>query len=185
MPEKYRPLIEKIVKSNSRFSGNEDLFEDFCSEAFKRCYKIISTDDTIVNFEAYLHKVASSAILDVLRSSGRLRRLKSGYKQIKTESLSQPYNTDEHFEIIYDIEDPTPSVEESVIKKDEVQLIRETLTLLDSEFQDKHFLKIFTMRYIDGKKQAEIAEELDISQGEVSKRLINLAKRVLSHIQTK
>ena len=182
MPDKYRPLIEKIVRSNSRFSGNEDLFEDFCSEAFKRCYKILSTDETIVNFEAYMHKVASSAILDVLRSSGRLRRLKSGYKKITTESLSQPYNTDEQFEIIYDIEDPTPNIEDQSIKKDEIKLIRETLASLDSEFQDKQFLKIFQMRYIEGKKQSTIAEELNISQGEVSKRLINLAKRVLSHI---
>ncbi|MGD9579806.1 MAG: RNA polymerase sigma factor [Vampirovibrionia bacterium] len=182
MADKYRILIEKIVKSNSRYKGNEDLFEDFCSEAFKRCYKILSTDDTIVNFEAYLHKVASSAILDVLRSSGRLRRLKSGYKQIKTESLSQPYNTDEQFEIIYDIEDPTPGVEDKAIKQDEIKTIRETLVLLDNENKDKYFMQIFKMRYIEGKKQSDIATELNISQGEVSKRLIDLAKRVLSHI---
>ena len=182
MPEKYRPLIEKIIKSNSRYGGNEDLFEDFCSETFKRCYKILNSEDTIVNFEAYLHKVASSAILDVLRSSGRLRRLKSGYKKVSPETVVQPYNTDEKFDIIYDIEDPTPTVEETLIRDEEVQYIRKALKDLDSEFKDKMFLEIFRMRYIEGKKQRDIAQTLGLSQGEVSKRLIDLAKRVLSRI---
>lgn len=182
LPERYRPLIEKIIKSNSRFSGNEDLLEDFCSETFKRCYKILSSTDSIVNFEAYLHKVANSAILDVLRSSGRLRRLKSGYKKVKTESLSQSYNTDESFDIIFDIPDPNPGVEEDVIKHEEIKLIRKALKDLDTEFQEKQFLKIFQLRYIEGKRQAEIAQILNLSQGEVSKRLINLAKKVLSRI---
>lgn len=182
LPEQYRPLIEKIIRSNARFSGNEDLLEDFCSETFKRCYKILSTTNSIVNFEAYLHKVANSAILDVLRSSGRLRRLKSGYKKVKTESLAPSYNTDENFEIIYDIKDPNPGVEENVIKQEEIQLIRKALKDLDLEFKDKRFLKIFQLRYIDGKRQAEIAQTLNISQGEVSKRLIDLAKKVLSRI---
>lgn len=182
MPERYRPLIEKIIKSNSRYGGNEDLFEDFCSETFKRCYKILSSDDTIVNFEAYLHKVASSAILDVLRASGRLRRLKTGYKKVRTETLVQTYNTDENFDIIYEIEDPTPSVEESLIREEEVNLIRKALIDLNTEFSDKQFVEIFKMRYIEGKKQIDIAQKLGISQGEVSKRLIDLGKRVLSRI---
>jgi RNA polymerase sigma factor (sigma-70 family) len=182
LPERYRPLIEKIIRTNARFGGNEDLFEDFCSETFKRCYKMLSSEDTIVNFEAYLHKVASSAILDVLRSSGRLRRLKSGYKKVTPETLIQPYNTDENFDIIYDIEDPTPSVEEHLIRDEEVETIRKALKDLDTEFHDKQFLEIFKMRYIEGKKQIDIAQKLGISQGEVSKRLIDLAKRVLSRI---
>ena len=143
---------------------------------------MFSTDGTIVNFEAYLHKVANSAILDVLRNSGRLRRLKSGYKKVTTDTIIQPYNTDENFDIIYDIEDPAPGVEENLIREEEVKAIRTALKNLDIEFQDKQFMKIFKMRYIEGRKQIDIAQELGISQGEVSKRLIDLAKRVLSQI---
>lgn len=182
MPERYRPLIEKIIKTNPRFSGNEDLFEDFCSETFKRCYKILSASDTIVNFEAYLSKVASSAILDVLRTSGRLRRLKSGYKKVSPETMIHAYNTDEHFDIIYDIEDPTPTIEETLIRQEEILKIRKSLQDLDKEFKDKSFLTIFKMRYIEGRKQSDIAQTLNISQGEVSKRLVELCKRILPRI---
>jgi RNA polymerase sigma factor (sigma-70 family) len=182
LPERYRPLIEKIIRNNSRYVGNEDLFEDFCSETFKRCYKILSTDETIVNFEAYLSKVSNSAILDVLRSSGRLRRLKSGYKKVKSETASQPYNTDERFNIIFDIEDPTPTVEETLIKEEEVKNIRRALVELDKEYKDKHFMEIFKLRYIENKKQSDIASTLGISQGEVSKRIIELGKKVLSRL---
>ena len=31
----YKVLIEKLVKSNPKYSGNEDLLDDFCS---KRLY---------------------------------------------------------------------------------------------------------------------------------------------------
>lgn len=182
MPEKYRPIIEKIIKTNSRYSGNEDLLEDFCSETFKRCYKIIQTSDNIVNIEAYLSKVAKSSILDVLRTAGRLRRLKTGYTQIKTEPILKPYNTDENHYLTYDIEDPTPPVEEKLIKEEELELIRKALLNLDENYKDKCFIEIFKMRYIEERKQSEIAEALGISQGEVSKRLIELAKKVLSRL---
>jgi RNA polymerase sigma factor (sigma-70 family) len=145
----------------------------------------LTTDDTIVNFEAYLSKVSNSAILDVLRSSGRLRRLKSGYKKVKTETVSHPYNTDENFNIIYDIEDPSPTVEENLIREEEVQSIRSALFALDKEFEDKSFMQIFKLRYIEGKKQAEVANILGISQGEVSKRLLELSKRVLSRLHNR
>lgn len=182
MPERYRALIEKIIKSNSRFSGNEDLFEDFCSETFKRCYKIINAADTITNMDAYLAKVASSAILDVLKSSGRIRRLKAGYQTIKTDSTGQAYNLDDDSNIIYEIADPAPSIEQDLIHKEEIKNIRLALKELDEEYQEKCFLKIFELRYVNGCKQNQIAQTLNISQGEVSKRLIELSKRLLSRL---
>lgn len=184
MPERYRVLIEKIIRSNSRFSGNEDLFEDFCSETFKRCYKIFSTTDNINNFEAYLSKVASSAILDVLKSSGRIRRHKSGYQTIRTEIVSQPYTLDEDSNIIYEIEDPAPSIEHDLIFKEEIKNIRLALVDLDQEYKDKCYLKLFEMRYVKEDKQNQIAQSLNISQGEVSKRLIELSRRILSRLHS-
>lgn len=184
MAEQYRELIEKFIRNNPRFSGNEDLFEDFCSETFKRCYKILSTNTNIVNFEAYLSKIASSAILDVLKTSGRIRKQKSNYVKIHTEAITNQYTTDENNEIIYDIEDPSPTVEESLIKQEEIRNIRQTLKILDMENQNKQYLTIFKLRYIDEKKQNEIASMLGISQGEVCKRITDLGKKVIARIHS-
>ena len=38
--QKQRELIEKLVKNNNKFSGNEDLFEDFCSLRCELLYVI-------------------------------------------------------------------------------------------------------------------------------------------------
>lgn len=177
--EEYRTLIEKIVKHNLRYSGNEDLLEDFCSETFQRSYKILSSDNSIMNLDAYLSKVASSAIIDVLKKSGRLRRLQTGYQKIITEPISPGYRVDTDGDIFHDIEDPSPSIEESLINQQEIAGIQNALHTLNSECADKYFLEIFKKRYIEEKKQSQIAQELNISQGEVSKRLVELAKRIL------
>jgi RNA polymerase sigma factor (sigma-70 family) len=183
MSQEYRSLIENIVKSNLRFAGNEDLIEDFCSETFKRSYSIISTVNNINSIEKYLSKVASTAILEVLKSSGRLVKLKEGYQKIQETPISIPaipnvYNTDENDNLLFDVADPGPSIEEKILQQEELNSIRELIITLNAEKQDEKYLEIFTLRYLKHKKQAEIAEELNISQGEVSKRLVQLMKSI-------
>ena len=55
--EEQRSLIEKIVRNNKNFSGNEDLLEDFCSEAFQKSYLIFNSSSNIEKIESYLAKV--------------------------------------------------------------------------------------------------------------------------------
>ena len=47
----------------------------------------------------------------------------------------------------------------------------------------KQYLDIFKLRFKDNKKQSEIAEELSISQSEVSKRLVEISKLVKSKLE--
>ena len=75
---RQRDLIEKLVKSNSKFKGNEDLLEDFCSETYKRSYSLLESLD-IQNLENYIAKVVNTAILNVLKDNGRIRRRENKY----------------------------------------------------------------------------------------------------------
>lgn len=79
----YKILIEKLVKTNPKYSGNEDLLEDFCSETYKKSYLILQSVDNEKSLEAYLKKVVSSAIMDVLRDNGRIVRSTKGYKSVQ------------------------------------------------------------------------------------------------------
>ena len=175
LTQEHRKLIEGIVRKNPRMSGNEDLFEDFCSETFKRSYTIISSINDVKNLEMYLNKVASSAILGVLKNSGRLRKSRTGYVQLQEQNI--PVSSDNN-DMFINLPDTAISVEESIIKQDEIKLIRDLIVKIDNNEKDKKYIDIFYLRYLMGYKQSQVANEIGISQGEVSKRLIELAKKI-------
>lgn len=183
--QEHLDLIKSIVIKNPRYRGNEDLLEDFCSETCNRSYSLFTSVDDIDNLKVYLTKVASSAILSVLKNSGRLKRNKSSYEQVEEIPITTTtYNTDDNGNILFDIADPGIPVEETLAKKEEIKLIRNIIYKLDLESPDKRFFELFKYRYIDVLKQSEIASKLDISQGEVSKRIAELACRVNDFLKT-
>ena len=185
--QEHQLLIQNIVKTNNRFSGNEDLFEDFCSETIKRSYKVISSMSNITNLEGYLKKVATSAILEVLKTSGRLRRSVSGYTKT-AEILMSAENIIKHEDTSYDnyletIPDPSAYFEENLISKDLVNNVISQLYSINARNKEKNFITLFECRYVQGLKQSEIAEKMELSQGEVSKRLTELAKKITSALK--
>ncbi len=189
-----RELIEKLVKSNNKFKGNEDLIEDFCSETYKRSYSLFDNVN-IKDIENYIAKVANTAILTVLKQNGRVRRRENKYvsthevlinplpakiqdpETVKTQETAVVVN--EPF--VYDIADPRDSFEEKIVRKDLLQKIVDIVLVAQKNDPSKEFLKIFYLRYVKELKQKEIAAEVNISQAEVSKRLIEILKIVKSH----
>ena len=189
-----RELIEKLVKSNNKFKGNEDLIEDFCSETYKRSYSLFDNVN-IKDIENYIAKVANTAILTVLKQNGRVRRRENKYvsthevlinplpakiqepETVKTQGTAVVMN--EPF--VYDIADPRDSFEEKIVRKDLLQKIVDIVLVAQKNDPSKEFLKIFYLRYVKEFKQKEIAAEVNISQAEVSKRLIEILKIVKSH----
>ncbi len=53
-----------------------------------------------------------------------------------------------------------------------------SLEKINKENPDKNYLQIYKLRYDNGMTQKEIAEELNISQSEVSKRLFKLMEKI-------
>ena len=193
--QQQRDLIEKLVKSNNKYSGNEDLLSDFCSEAFKRSHTLLENAD-IADVKAYLSKVVNTAILTVLKENGRVRRRENKYvstkeilinplpaktavsEQEKLETATaQPFSRD----FLYEIADPRESFEEKVVRKDLLQKIVDIVLVAQKNNPTKEFLKIFFLRYVKEMKQKEIAKEINISQAEVSKRLVEISQIVKSH----
>ena len=76
--DEQRRLIEKFVRSNIKFNGNEDLLEDFCNEAFQKSYIIFNSSSSVQKIESYIQKVVNTSIISVLKDSGRLKRNASG-----------------------------------------------------------------------------------------------------------
>ncbi len=187
--EEQRTLIEKIVKADKNFSGNEDLLEDFCSESFEKCYMVFNSQNSIQKIESYVGKVVHTSILSVLKNSGRVRRSSMGFvptKEIRVgdfHTTSELKNVNTGTDFILDFPDPRQTVEEVLITKDCLQRIANAVCVVHKELPSQHFYDIFYLRYVKGKKQSEIARELNLSQSEVSKRLMQLSRLISSFLE--
>ena len=175
-------LIEKIIKSDRKFANNEDLYDDFFNETCKRSFLIVKTVTSNETLEAYLKKIATTSILNVLKNEGRLRRSKSGYmstQNVPLESVVESSIPDySKIEVNYGPVVIQDTPEDYAVKKEILQLIVNTVYEIDEQEPDKQYLKLYDLRFEKGMTQKEIAEELSLSQSEVSKRLFKLMEKV-------
>ncbi len=59
-----------------------------------------------------------------------------------------------------------------------MQIVVESIHQINNAEPEKQYLDLYKLRYQEGMTQSEIAEELNLSQSEVSKRLFKLMKKV-------
>ena len=172
-------LIEKIIKSDRKYSNNEDLFEDFFSETCRRSLGIIEVVSSNKALEGYIKKIATTSILNVLKDSGRLKRTKNGYLPIMEVPADENVLNDYSDSLIsYSNFNSSFNPEELVVQNDIIKRVSAILIKIDDSEPEKQYLKIYKLRYDLGMTQKEISEELGLSQSEVSKRLFKLMKRV-------
>lgn len=175
-------LIKKIITSDKKYTDNEDLFEDFFNETYKRSFLVIKTVKNEASLEAYLRKIATTSIINVLKDSGRVRRTKEGFTAVEEKSLNEigPIQDNEYSNthINYDIVDLSDGPEEVVIKKEILQTLLDAVTIAHTNNPIKQYMQLYQLRYVKGLKQQEIAQELNLSQSEVSKRLLELVEEV-------
>ena len=174
-------LISKIIKNDKKFVNNEDLYEDFFNETCKRSFLIAKNVNSEATLSTYLRRIASTAILNVLKENGRLRRTKQGYKPTKEVSLETI--TPEHVDysqvvIHYEAVDFYDTPEDIVVKKEILKQVQENLYRINDEEPEKNYLHLYKLRYENGLTQKEIAQEMGLSQSEVCKRLFRLLEKI-------
>ena len=174
-------LIEKIIRSDRKFANNEDLYDDFFNETCKRSLLIVKTVTSDATLEAYLRKIATTSILNVLKNEGRLRRTQAGF--VPTKTVSSDTLDYSEISISYEPVDIQDTPEDLAVKKDILQKISDSVYEIDKRAFDKNYLKLYTLRYEKGLTQKEIAAELNLSQSEVSKRLFKLMNEVKQALQ--
>ena len=175
-------LINRIIKNDRKYPNNEDLYDDFFNETCKRSLLIVKTVTSDVTLEAYLKKIATTSILNVLKNEGRLRRTKSGYMSVQEVSINNTITSSlpdySKIEIKYDKANIQDTPEDIVVKKETLQRIVDCVYEISQINPDKNYLELYHLRYEKGLTQKEIAQELNISQSEVSKRLFKLMNNV-------
>ncbi len=176
-------LIERIIKNDRKFLNNEDLYDDFFNEMCKRSMPIVNTITSDVTLEAYLRKIATTSILNVLKDTGRLRRTREGFEPVKTTSIDSTESdskSDGYSSVVisYPQVDYESNPEDIAIQKEILQKIVDAVYLINEAEPDKQYLRIYKLRYDEGMTQKEIASELSLSQPEISKRLFKMMEKV-------
>ncbi len=175
-------LIKKIITSDKKYLNNEDLYEDFFNETYKRSFMIIKNVKNEASLESYLKKIVTTSIINVLKDSGRVQRTKEGFVPTVEKSLDQINVTADNkysqTQIDFDIADLSDGPEEIVVKKEILRTLIDAVSVANHKYPEKQFLQLYELRFIKGLKQKEIAKEMNLSQSEVSKRLFMLMKEV-------
>ena len=181
-------LIKQIIKSDKKFQNNEDLFEDFFNETCKRSLSIVETMDDSDVLEAYLRKIVSTSIVVVLKNMGRVRRTHQSYVnndiEVSSQNLTEAINDNklQPFNINYDFINIKTNPEEIAVEKELLQSVYDSVVIAHSQNVEKQYLQLYELRYVEGRKQADIAREMNISQSQVSKRLFELMEAVKNFI---
>jgi len=175
-------LIKKMILSDKKYKSNEDLFDDFFNEAYKRSFLIMKTVKNEASLELYLKKIVTTSIITVLKDSGRVRRTKEGFVSTDETSLEEiisvPDNKYSNVRINYDVVDLRDGPEDIVIKKETLRTLVDAVSVIHNNNPAKQYMQLYQLRYVKGLKQKQIAEELNLSQSEVSKRLLELMEEV-------
>ena len=179
------------IKTNPRFQGNEDLCEDFLAEATRRTLTVSESVDNIDYIEPYLRKVVNTSILTVLKNSGRVRRGRRDYMSVPpaisgitvggtheradSDRGNIPFSLDS-------IPDPRANFTEAVANRDLLSQVCKAVAAANSSEPANDYYSLFVKRYVEQKKQSQIASELGISQSEVCKRLYDLVKIIKNDV---
>lgn len=177
-----RLLIEKCIKSNKKFQNNEDLYEDFFNETYQKSLSLLTSVSSETTLELYLKRVVTSAMVNVLKDSGRLRRTSSGYQatpSVSLDSLVDKFNPEYiNKKIMFKQVELEENPEDAFIKREVLKNITQILNKIEKQEPEKQYLTLFKLRYEDGLTQNEIAAKLGVSQSDVSKKLFKLMSKV-------
>lgn len=183
-------IIQQLIRNNEKFIGNEDLFEDFTNEAYSKLHVFINSIKDLTKIEGYASKIVNTSMLSVLKRKERLKRINPNFISIKTTPIDVSNvnevikNSDLKYEdkIIYELIDPRFSYISKTEDKELLKSILNSVISINKDYPNEQYLKLYKLRFINKKTQNQISFELNISQDEVSKRLLDLENLVKVYI---
>ncbi|MBR1753503.1 hypothetical protein IJ732_01585 [bacterium] len=197
-------IIKNCIETNERYSGNEDLYEDFFAEVIKRGFIIFKNMDlSESSASVYLNKIVSSAIISVLENSKRIEfndfsasnNKTSSDEQPKTDSASEDVPTQvsvqtsdykknkyENVVVAFDFA-YTPTIAGGNIKSNVLQKIYDTVVIFNSQNPGKEYLQLYNLRYLDKLPVSTISQKLNMPQKVIVQNLFELMEEVKKNLE--
>ena len=140
---------------------NEYEAEDITIQTFSKAFNKIDTFDEDYSFSTWLIAISKNIHIDQLR---------------KKKSSIRSRTSMEHEDQVYEIADETPSIEDRIIKKQNLDQL-----LADIKLLKPHYQEVINLRFFQEKSYKEIAAALDEPMNNVKVKLLR-AKKLLSEI---
>jgi RNA polymerase sigma factor (sigma-70 family) len=168
----YRRTLEKIARKNTR--GTSLSWEDAVQAAHEKIMLAIQSNKfqygSVKEFYRWSTTVARCTVIDLIRRE-KLRRY---------SSLDTPI-ADTDILLIETIADPF-DLWDSVEQADLLLKINAILRTLDEQYPNRGYLKLWEGKIL-GKRQMQLASELNVKQGTVSKRWKELIQAVVATLE--
>ncbi|RCJ23061.1 RNA polymerase subunit sigma-70 [Nostoc sp. ATCC 43529] len=163
----YRQRLEKIARKYTRGTGSswEDAFQIAHLKVFLAFQAGKFRQGSVEEFYYWAVAVARCAIIDFVRKES-LRKYQSLDDNLPGTDMSLLDTITDEFSTLDAIE-----------RADLILKALESIDKLDKCYPHLNYLKLWQGK-VDGKTQTQIAAELRISQGEVSKRWQELLRRI-------
>ncbi|MEA5598766.1 sigma-70 family RNA polymerase sigma factor [Rivularia sp. UHCC 0363] len=164
---KYRQLVEKIARKHTRNSSMS--WEDAAQTAHIKVFQAVKAGKFSIhqahNFYCWAATVARNAVIDFVRKEGR-SSCQSLDKIIAGTDVSLLDTVASELDLL-----------DAVERADIVIVAKEAIIKLAQQYPDRGYLKLW-QGMVEGKKQTQLAIDLKITQGEVSRRRKELLERV-------
>ena len=151
--DRYR---ESVYFMLLKMVNNKDDADDLTIEAFGKAFKRLSQYTPNYAFSTWLFKIASNNAIDFIRKK----------KNENLYSLDKTYENEEGSEMGISVKSEILDPEESVIKKQKVELMREVVERLKPKYR-----QLIEMRYFEELSYEEISVKLELPIGTVKAQL--------------
>ncbi len=153
--ELMRRYRKSVYHTLLKMVHNTDDAEDLTIEAFAKAFRNLPKFKKEYTFSTWLFRIATNNCIDFIRK-----------KRLETLSINTSYNNDNGENLNLDIRDEDLDPQESAIRVQKIELIRNIVTQLPPKYQ-----KLVQLRYFDELSYDEIATELDAPLGTVKAQL--------------
>jgi len=162
---RYRDAIYFMLL---KMVNNRDDANDLAIETFAKAFQNLEKYKPDYAFSTWLFKIATNNCIDYIRK-----------KKLKTFSIDQTLGEEGENSKTFEIAGNTPNPEETMIKKQKSNLLKDVVEKLPQRYR-----KLVVLRYFEENSYEEISEQLDIPLGTVKAQLFrahNLLSNILKH----
>ncbi len=161
---RYRePVYYTVLK----MVHNREDAEDLTIEAFGKAFKNLEKYSPDYAFSTWLFKIATNNCIDYIRK-----------KRLETTSLDNTVTNEDGESMQINIKDSSPDPEQSVLKGQRAEIVREAVEQLKPKYKS-----LIELRYFKEFSYDEISEELALPLGTVKAQLFRAKEMLLQELR--